>query len=192
MILSFFFFFSPFYHCLPYWPWACEANRAAKASCGRFNIISLTETSDLFCMWSMKKCETLSPRHRLTVTTHTQTLCPLSVGCWESGKKKKEKKEKALSYLPKGIALLMPDGLVFPFYSLPHAVCEHPAFFHQLLILIQRKPSGLHNRIFSFFFFFSSLPVALSAIPPTHVALHFALFSINCASRQKGHRCFLG
>lgn len=30
------------------WPQACEANRAIKASCGQFNIISLTEISDLF------------------------------------------------------------------------------------------------------------------------------------------------
>ncbi len=44
--VSFFSIF--FYHCLPYWPWACEANHATKASRGRFNIISLTETSDLF------------------------------------------------------------------------------------------------------------------------------------------------
>lgn len=165
MILSFLFF--SFYHCLPYWPWACEANRAAKASCGRFNIISLTETSDLFCMWSMKKCEPLCPRHRLTVTTHTETLCPLSVGCRESGAKKKK---KALSYLPKGIALLMPGGLVFPFYSLPHAVSEHPAFFHQLLILIQRKPSGLHNRIF--FFFFLPFP---SLSPPSHPLMSLSI-----------------
>lgn len=185
VILSFLFF--SFYHCLPYWPWACEANRAAKASCGRFNIISLTETSDLFCMWSMKKCEPLCPRHRLTVTTHTETLCPLSVGCRESGAKKKKKKLSPTS--PRALLCLCLVAQFFPFYSLPHAVSEHPAFFHQLLILIQRKPSGLHNRIF--FFFLPSLPVALSAIPPTHVSLHFALFSINCASRQKGHRCFL-
>ena len=134
----------------------------------------------------------LCPRDTDSLSPHTHRHSVPSLSVVGNRAKKKKKKEKALSYLPKGIALLMPDGLVFPFYSLPHAVCEHPAFFHQLLILIQRKPSGLHNRIFSFFFFFSSLPVALSAIPPTHVALHFALFSINCASRQKGHRCFLG
>lgn len=118
--------------------------------------------------------DSLSPR------TQRHSVPSLSV----VGNRGRKKKKKALSYLPKGIALLMPGGLVFPFYSLPHAVSEHPAFFHQLLILIQRKPSGLHNRIF--FFFLPSLPVALSAIPPTHVSLHFALFSINCASRTKG------
>lgn len=58
----------------------------------------------------------------------------------------------ALIYLPKGIAFLaVPDGFVFPFYSLSHTVSEHLPFFNHLLILIQRKPSGLHNRIFSFF-----------------------------------------
>lgn len=102
---SFFSFFSP-YHCLPYWPWACEANRAAEESCGRFNIISLTETSDLFCMWSMKKCETLRLQRALTVTTHTciEALCPLSAGCLLPGK-------SALLYLPKGTAL--PSCFVF-------------------------------------------------------------------------------
>lgn len=114
-IFSFLFF--PFYHCLSYWPQDCEPNGATKASCGRLNIISLTETSDLFCMWSMKKCETVCPQYRLTVTTHTyihtsaHALSSLSFGCLVSGK-------NSLFCLPKGIALLvLPDGLVFLFYS---------------------------------------------------------------------------
>lgn len=61
-ILSFFIFsFFSLYYCLPFWPRACAANRAAGASCGRFNIISLTEMTDLFCMWSMMKCDSLLP-----------------------------------------------------------------------------------------------------------------------------------
>lgn len=102
----------------------------------------------------------------LSQHTHRHSVPSLSV----VGNRAKKKK-KPLSYLPKGIALLMPGGLVFPFYSLPHAVCEHPAFFHQLLILIQRKPSGLHNRIFFFFL----LPFPSSLSPPSHPLMSLSI-----------------
>lgn len=96
---------------------------------------------------------------------HRDTLSPL---CRLSGIGGEKKKKKALSYLPKGIALLMPGGLVFPFYSLPHAVSEHPAFFHQLLILIQRKN---HQAYTIESFFFSSFPSRRSLRHPTHSCL---------------------
>lgn len=99
---------------------------------------------------------------------HRDTLSPL---CRLSGIGGEKKKKKALSYLPKGIALLMPGGLVFPFYSLPHAVSEHPAFFHQLLILIQRKNHQAYT-IESFFFFFLPFP---SLSPPSHPLMSLSI-----------------
>lgn len=119
--------------------------------------------------------DSLSPR------TQRHSVPSLSV----VGNRGRKKKKKALSYLPKGIALLMPGGLVFPFYSLPHAVSEHPAFFHQLLILIQRKPSGLHNRIF--FFFFLPFP---SLSPPSHPLMSLSILHSSpsiAPLEQKGH-----
>lgn len=166
MILSFLFF--SFYHCLPYWPWACEANRAAKASCGRFNIISLTETSDLFCMWSMKKCEPLCPRHRLTVTTHTETLCPLSVGCRESGAKKKKKS-----------SLLPPQGHCFAYawwLSFSHFILSLMLSLNILLFFISCSFWFRENHqaytIESFFFFFLPFP---SLSPPSHPLMSLSI-----------------
>lgn len=175
---SFFLSFFLFYHCLPYWPWACEVNRAVKASRGRFNIISLTERSDLFCMWSMKKCETVCPRCRLTVTAHTYIypLCPLPAGCLVSGR-------NAFFHLPKGIAFLVPDGLVFLFCSLSLSI-----LFFFITCSFWFKVNHQAYTIESFFFLL--LPVALCH--PTHSCLSpfCTLLHQNCASRQKGHQCF--
>lgn len=69
---------------------------AAKAPFGRFNVISLTETSDLFCMWSVKKCETVC-RAAVATRTHTHVLLLLVV-LYQA---------KRLFFLPKGIAVLV-------------------------------------------------------------------------------------
>lgn len=82
---------------------------------------------------------------------------------------------------------LLPDGLVFlGLFSLsPLNILLF--FLRHFLILIQRKSSGLHNRIF-----FSFLFVLFRSLPPAHhsrLSPSCTLFHQNCASRQKGHRC---
>lgn len=164
-ILYFLFFFSPLYYCLPYWPRAREANRAAKASCGRFNIISLTEMSDLFCMWGMMKCDSLLP-HR-----HEKTL---SVGCLYWAKVLLTISPRTLLTVPRGLLLILSQILslnIFPFFI----NCSFWFWENHQAHAIES---------------FSLLLATLCH--PTHSCLSpfCTLFQQNCASRQKGQHYF--
>lgn len=79
----------------------------------------------------------------------------------------------------KGIALLVvPDGTVFLFYSFFLSLPVSAFFFHHLFILIQRKPSGLHIKVF--------YPLPCCCFPSYPLmSLHFVLFTIKIVPLDK-------
>lgn len=161
MTLSFLLFFS-LYHCLLLWPGACEANHAAEAPCGQFNIISLTETSDLFLY---VEHEEMWKAHCHPRQMHEDTLCLVR---WQSGHQ---------AEIP-----VLHDAAHFIFFYSPLKYCVWTSFLFFISCSFWFWENHHAYTMESFYFF---TPLSRSAIPPTHVSLHFALLAIKIGPLDK-------
>lgn len=96
--------------------------------------------------------------------THEDTLCPV---CWLSRHQAK---------IP-----VLHDAAHFLFFILlSNTVSEHPSFFSSVAHFDFEKTIRLTQ--WSLYFF---TPLSLSAIPPTHVSLYFALLAIKIGPLDK-------
>lgn len=131
------------------------------------------ETSDLFCIWSMKKHESGMPMIQTYHLIHPHALSSLSfVVCYQGGKRSPPPTQRHRSA----------SGAWWLSFSisLSHTVCKLP-FLFSVTCSFWFKENYQAYTIEAFFLSLSLLP----AHPPTRASLYIALFSIKIVPLNK-------